>query len=436
MLKRLVIIGILTGIGQLFSLLTIKWIAQKSTVEEISQLGQVDSLYQLLLNIIALGLQSAAMRDIATTAHWEQDFKRVQSARFTMGLLLLPIGFFAFYNQAYGVFLLAPLMALSADYALYSLGFPVKGAFVSFCRTLIPYGLVLIAAFAFGGQITIYFLLGMMVAYIVTNLFINRSIRTEAFSPPAWSNFSLYVRTIPLGLVNLSFYVLGLGMLLIIPPFYGKTEIVVAIIGLKIHTIVKSVLRIVHQAFLKDMTRDEACLQVDQLCSLVGLLFASAVMIFPASFITIFAGRENIDATPFFRLLSIAVFVYTLFSSLTTRSLLSKRDVQYSIVAGIAAALALLLPISFSTWSKDIVWIGWTLLICESLFALLMVIFFSGGIYIGARLMFYLKNLLFVAIPAGIYLLLGDSIIGLVTATGLMAAAMGAIYYRRFLPVA
>ena len=145
MLKRVVVIGFLTGIGQLFSVIVIKWVAQKTNSATLAHLGNIDSMFQLLLNIIGLGLQLAAIRNIALNKEWQNEYKETQSARFTLSLCLIPIAAVGYFNPAYGIFLLAPLLALSGDYALYPLGHSVLASAYALVRLLIPYIAVLLA---------------------------------------------------------------------------------------------------------------------------------------------------------------------------------------------------------------------------------------------------------------------------------------------------
>ena len=78
MIRCLLPIAILTGAGQLFSIFAIKFIAANSAVDAFSDFVQADAFYQLLLSIIAFGLQSMAMRELVLSAGWKSLLKQYQ----------------------------------------------------------------------------------------------------------------------------------------------------------------------------------------------------------------------------------------------------------------------------------------------------------------------------------------------------------------------
>jgi len=281
MLKRLLIVGLFTGAGQLFSIWVLKLVSQKTNTGLLTHLAQIDSSYQFILNVIALGLQSAAMRNIAISPDWQKEYAETQSARLTLSLLLLPISFLAFSNTVYCIFAVAPLVALSGDYALYALGHAVMGSLIAFVRVILPYAFIVLFLLVDHAHINYGYFAGLVLAFVLTNFYISRQLKTPLFFVPRWKNIFLYVKNIPLGLVTLSLYFIGMGVLLVVPYFYPADMVAVAFVGLKFYLIFKGVLRIIHQSFVKDMLRDEVCLQVDQLSMIGGLLFLGSCLFFP-----------------------------------------------------------------------------------------------------------------------------------------------------------
>src|SRR5690349_15966713 len=131
MIKRVALIAILTGIGQLVSIFSIKFTYQRISTEQSTSFAQIDSLLFLLLNLVGLGLQSAAMRNIAVLKDWKTEYEQTQSARLLFSILLLLAAAAAIFKAEYIMFIVAPLLALSGDYALYAIGKPVMGAVVA-----------------------------------------------------------------------------------------------------------------------------------------------------------------------------------------------------------------------------------------------------------------------------------------------------------------
>ena len=139
MLKRIVIIALFTGSGQLLSLFVLKYISRHADIAELKSIAEIDSLVFFIMNIVALGLQSSAMRNLAQTSKWKQEYYDTQSARGALGLLLLAGALLYFVNPYYIIFLLAPVLAWSGDYALYGRGHPIAGSIIAFLRIAIPF---------------------------------------------------------------------------------------------------------------------------------------------------------------------------------------------------------------------------------------------------------------------------------------------------------
>src|SRR4026208_1846049 len=106
MLKRIFTIALITGTGQLFVVFALKYISQNSSPEQVKAIGQIDSLILFIMNLIALGLQPAAMRNLALTDDWKQEYLTTQSARLTLSIFIALFAFLAFTDQYYLAFLI------------------------------------------------------------------------------------------------------------------------------------------------------------------------------------------------------------------------------------------------------------------------------------------------------------------------------------------
>lgn len=424
MLKRLFLIGFFTGAGQLFAILILKFVAQKSSAAQLANLAHVDSLFFFILNIIAFGLQSAAMRNIALSGEWKSEYINTQSARLMLGIFLTAVGLVAFNDPVYAVFFIAPLFALSGDYALYALGYPVTGAIVSFIRTVIPYGLIAIIVWSDPSWMVLVFLIGITIAFAATNYYIARFIHAPFVVTPKWKNLLLYFHSLPLGVVNVSLYFIGVGLLLIVPYFYPERIVAVAFVGLKFYLIYKGVLRIIHQAFVKDMIRDEVCLQIDQLSIICSLAFAGAVFIFPESFITLFFGKIFIQYSSFFIILAIAAFIYSFVLSMGTRIMLEKKDKDYTILSITSATISIVSVIVLSYFFKTAESIAISILLGEASFTTGLLVVMNKKNLISKRFLFLLRSAFFLLIPLLCRYIFSDSLpwffIGMATFTTLL----------------
>jgi len=406
MLKRIFAIALLTGTGQVFVIFALKYISQHSSPEQVKTIGQIDSLVLFIMNIVALGLQPAAMRNLALTENWKQEYQNTQSARLTLSIFIAGFALLAFIDQFYLAFLIAPLLALSGDYALYGRGYPIKAALIAFIRTVIPLFIILIINDTW--QLSWLYFSGLLLAYLITNLVISFSLKAFHLPKISFSSLKMYVSTLSLGFVSLGLYFIGIGIILVAQYFYSAPELAIAFIGLKFYVIYKGILRILHQAFFKEMINEDVCLKIDQLSIVGGIIFLGSVLIFPGSFIQLFFGEQYLKNELFFIALGLAAFIYSMFLSMATRSMLLKKDRTYTITTIAAAVVTIILTIIFSFFYSSAFGIALSILIGELLwmFGLLKIIGTPKDIQ--SRMVFVLQCLLFLLIPLSMRYLIGD----------------------------
>jgi O-antigen/teichoic acid export membrane protein len=431
MLKRLFLIALFTGAGQLFAILILKLVAQKGLSAQLAGLAHVDSLFFFIMNVIAFGLQSVAIRNIALSKEWKTEYINTQSARLTLALLLTSGALLAFNDPVYIIFLLAPFIALSGDYALYSLGHPITGAIIAFVRAVIPYGLMALIIWGNPDNIVLAFIGGIAIAFAVTNFYISRFIGAPVIVMPKWKNLVLYIYSIPLGLVNVSLYFIGIGLLLIVPYFYPESTVAVVFVGLKFYFIYKGILRIIHQAFVKEMMNDDVCLQIDQLSIICGLAFAGTVLIFPEAFITVFFGKVFIQYANFFVILGIAALIYSFVLSMGTRMMLEKRDKKYTLLTIAAALTSIASVIIFSFYLKNAEAIALSILFAE-IICMLGLLLMNTEKLMQKRFLFFFESALLLAQPLAFRYLFSDSPIWFLTGMGTFAMLLLFLNRRKF----
>jgi|HubBroStandDraft_1064217.scaffolds.fasta_scaffold10657_4 O-antigen/teichoic acid export membrane protein len=437
MIKRISTIAILTGAGQLLAIFALKYISQHGTAEELKSMGEADSLVQFIISLIAAGLQSVAMRNIALATDWHQEYLDTQSARLSFGILLAAAGVFGLVKGNYLIFLIAPLLALSGDYALYGLGHPVAGATVALLRVAVPYSLVIVAARYWPGELVAVYVGAVVVVYAITNLFISWYLRTPWFILPRFRKLLLYLNSLALGIVNLSIYFLGLGLLLVVPYFYHDNHVIaVAFVGLKVYVIYKGVLRIVHQAFLKDMIKDSVQLQVDQLSILLGLCFAGSAIIFPVSFTNLLFGSKYAGDTLFFQLMAVAALIYSLFLSMSTNVLLQRKDRKYAAISAAAVLVTTLAVAGLATIRPRADSLGISLCLGETFWMAGLLWVSASATIVRKRITFLLPNLAMLVVPVLCRYFFGDSPLYWFCGFGGFAIILLILHLKKFLLLA
>ena len=432
MLKKIAIVVFFAGSGQLFSIFVLKYISQHSTITQLRAVAEVDSLVQFIMNLIALGLTTAAMRDLAMSSDWKKDYQQTQSARITLGILLMAAAAFAFANEYYVLFLLAPIFAWSGDYAMYARGFSIAGSIIASVRLVFPYLAMLLAAIYSPETVVVAYIVSLVGVYIITNAFISYYLHTPYLVKPSAKNVRLYIKTLPLGLASLSQYFLGLGLVLVIPYIYVKEVVATAFVGLKFYVLYKGVIRTLHQIFIKDMQSEAVCLRVDQLSMIAGLSLLGSVTIFPDSFISFFFGAKYLEDTWFFIILGIDALIYCVVLSFATRAWFLKADMQYTRVTILSFFVTIASILIISAVKKSAAGIAVGLGIGELTWVLGLIYIISSRQQVMNRLRFLITLLPALILPIFIRFFWGDHLLLYFISFALTGVLIFAMHHQKF----
>lgn len=430
MLKRLSQIAFLTGAAHVFTLVALKFLSKNTSAATLTSIGEIDSIFQLLISILGFGLQLSAVRHIAMEKNWKPFYYQTQRARITLGLLMMAIALLAPIYPACWLFIFAPVFALSGDYALYGRGQPVKAAIWAFCRTFIPSLLLIIFVFTNKTYLSAAYVSSTVAIFGITGFAISRQLQYKYLVFPALPALKLYLQNISLGIATVVMYILGLGLMFVASFFYNEQVLAVSYLGLKLYVIFKGIMRIINQSFVKEMIHDEMTLRADELSILVGSAFLGATLIFPKSMITIFFGIQYTAFTGFIILIGLSALVMCIFISFHTRSLFKKKDKIYAKYAAAAAITSMVTVIVLSFFMQNPLNIGLALFTGELIFA-------AGLVYINKdaaillRIKFLLTSLLCLLLPLIIRYILGDTFAGLYTGMAILAGLYIAINYRK-----
>lgn len=414
MLKKLAFIGILTGVGQIFSVFVLKYLAQKSEPFQIALLGQADALSQFTVNVIAFGLQSAAMRIIATQEDWRMDYCQTQKARFTLSLIVLLFSFTALFEPEFIVLAVAPFFALNGDYALYASGHPSVGAIIALLRIFVPFGAVAIAAYTDVEQLVYVFIISLIFIYGLTNWIISKYLRVPLLVKPSLSSLKLYFKALPLGFVTIALYFIGFGLLMIAPYLFDHSEnTAVLVAGLKVYMLYKGLLRIVHQVYMREIMKEDMRLIIDKTGIIAGTAFLVFFLLYTDSVVTLLFGSNYTRYAGIFQALGISAWVYSFFSSVTTLALLKKQDKAYAVISGAAALVTIILFSLVATITDSPFFSVLAILAGELIFAIFMIIQLQLLKEVKPRI-FFATEIFFYAIGScGLRLFTGDSFVAL-----------------------
>lgn len=432
MIKKIALLFIITGAGHGFSILALKFIAERGSATQLADIGEVESLIQFMIGLIGFGMQTDAIRNIALDQDWKQKLKSSQTARITLSIVLMLLSFFSYSNEMYLCFIVAPLLASNCDYALYARGFSITGAIVAFSRVFVPLLLGILFVYYWPQYILLSYLTSTIAIYLITNIFISFYLRIPVVNAPSISSLKLYWQAFPLGIITLCYFFFGLGLQLFAQLFFTKEELVLSFLGLKFYLIYRGALRVILQAFVSRMTDVAVCLSIDQISIILGLSFVGSVAIFPDTFISFFFGIQYKEQQSFFIFLALSALVFSICVSLWASALLERKDVIFMKIAIAAVCVSIVLLIVMNQFSKKIEVITISLLAGEIFFTLALSLAFFNWSAIWSRISFLLVCSLALGIPSAARIIFNESLVTYLISFGVMGVLILSLSYKKF----
>jgi hypothetical protein len=432
MIRRIIVLFAITGSGHLFSILALKFMAQRGQTSQVADIGEVESLIQLMIGLIGFGMQSDAIRNITISQeHWKDKFREAQTARITLSLLLIALISLSFVNPVYLCFIMAPFFAASGDYALYAKGFPITGTFVAFSRAIFPLLMSVVSINIWPNHVFEVYVGATLICYAATNAFISFFLKTNYFYSPSITSLRLYLKTLPLGIITLCFYFFGLGILLLAQFFFAGEELVISFLALKFYVIFKGAIRVIHQAFLNKMTHLKVCLSIDQISIMLSLIFLGSTLIYPDIFISTFFGAQFLPDHLFFACIALSALVFSIMGSASTRTILEGMDLKYMKTAVASVVISISFFGVIYQISDNVLSIAVSLLAGELAFTILSGIYFFRPKDVWLRISFVVLCSLVLVLPLLVKVLFGETLLTYIIGFGLMGLLMLLVTYRR-----
>lgn len=297
----------------------------------VSKIADIDSGIALMLSIMSFGLQQVATRDIAIKDNWKNILIATQKSRLSMGFFLLVIGctLLLITNQSYYyIFMMAPIIALNIDYALYGRGLSVEASFLSLIKVGIPATILIVLGYFQDFNFNIYFL-AVIAAWLTIGFFSNRLVNVFMLVKPTIHFAKVYVKNINIGFTDIVLTTLKLGILTLSNPFYDKTTIANAFVVLKLYVLVKGVQRIVFQAFYKDLLDVNKALLIDKIGLIIGVIFFSVTLLYPSELISALFSEDYLSTKHLLSMIGFATLVSSISISASPRMLIVNKDRLY-----------------------------------------------------------------------------------------------------------
>ncbi len=432
MIKRITAIALFTGSAQVLSLIAVGYVLRNLGERTSGLVGIIDSTVLVIAGIVSFGIQLAVNRNAVLQKSWRSNYQLAQSSRFSISSLVLLFGvgaYFLNWDKTNLIFLVAPFVAFNGDYALYGNGLPVKAAMLSFFRVSIPYlGLLLLAYFGREDLLDIYMML-VALGIFIAGFFASRFNEVSYVFPFNRSFLKFYYKYYKVGIYQLSWALLVTGVLTLAKPFYTLETIGLVYGILKYFEVFKGVLRIIVQAFFKELSQPEVAFKIDKVGLMIGGFIVIPAFLFMGQtlellFGTTYAGRELILV-----LFGVAMLIASFKTSTDIRTLLIRKDDVNLKAFTIALGATFIALIAFSKFGEPVYGIPASLIIGESIL-LLVLGFNQNESFFKPRFLFFSKLLPLLVPALLIRLLLGSSVIYLVASAAIYILLIVVIYRK------
>ena len=118
-------------------------------------------------------------------------------------------------------------------------------------------------------------------AYFVVGFSVSRILRVNYLMRPRLKSLYEYVKNIRIGLANLAYFFVSIGIITILSYINSEATISAAYMALKLYMVFIGVRRIIVQSFFKEIKEMQQALKVDFLSMTAGVIFLSTFLFYP-----------------------------------------------------------------------------------------------------------------------------------------------------------
>lgn len=435
MLKRVFWVALYTGSAQILSLLAVNVVLRNLGEETSGYMGIVDSYILIMATIISFGIQLSVNRNVAKTKGWRSNYQLAQSSRITLGLILLTFGIVSLlykWEVSKLILIFAPLVALNGDYTLYGKGQPIIAARLSLVRVALPNLAIIISSYWVGPLSVYFYIIFAAIGLLNSGFWASRINHTDYIYPPRKSFFKFYAKYAKVGIFQLSYALMVTGILAFAKNFYAIATIGLIYGILKYFEVFKGVLRIIVQAFFRELKHDGINLKIDKASMLLGIGAVIPTILYPHTTLSLLYGETYSNIELILPIFGMAMLISSIKASADMKLLMLKKDninlYIYLIAIIITYTTAFLL--SFTEWAPYGVAVG--IVIGETVLLLGLGYNLNKFTFFIERGYFIIKLIPILVLSYLLKLYFGESLLLLLTSVGVFVL-WSFIFYRKLL---
>jgi len=414
MIKRVFWIALYTGTAQILSLFTISYVLLNLGEIASGYIGLIDSTILIIASVVSFGIQLSVNRNVATQKNWRSNYILAQGARLSLSLLVILFGIGSFllnWDITKWIYFVAPLIALNGDYSLYGNAKPVDAARLSMIRVGLPNLAVLVGSQFIGMDAIYLYVIFAGVGILNSGLWASRINEVPYMFEPSKTFHKFYFKYLKVGIYQLTSAMLVIGILAISKGFYAIATLGLVYPVLKYFEVFKGVLRIIVQAFFKELTLEGTNLRIDKAGILIGGGIAIPAFIYPGTVLNFLYGDTYLGIELILPLFGVAILIASLKPSADVQILLKKKDDinLYTYLTAFTLTYGIVIAMSYTNHALYGIPTG--LIVGESCLLIGLGVNLGGLAFFKERLVFALRLLPILVIALALRLLFSETML-------------------------
>lgn len=329
MLQRVFWVALYTGSAQIVSLIAVNVVLRNLGEQVSGYMGIVDSYILIMASLISFGIQLSVNRNVVKTTRWKSNYQLAQSSRITVGLILLIFGVLSLayeWEVSKLILVFAPLVALNGDYTLYGKGLPIVAARLSLIRVALPNLAIIGSSFWLQELSIYYYIIFAAIGLLNSGFWASKINHTSYIYTPSKSFYKFYSKYAKVGIFQLCYALMVTGILAFAQYFYTIAAIGLIYGILKYFEVFKGVIRIIVQAFFREIKNEGVNLKIDKAGMLLGAGAVIPTIIYPYTTLSILYGQTYTNHELILPIFGLAMLISSIKSSTDMKLLMLKKD--------------------------------------------------------------------------------------------------------------
>lgn len=363
---KLASVFVVVGLGQYLAIFFIGSLDGNYDDSVVASVARYDSAIMLVTSLLSLGIGQYFSRYLIDDVSYKKSLNDSRSIRILCSLILVFVSpvFFLYDKYEYGlVMLMAPLLALGVDYALYVRGFQISGALCAFMKVSLAYAVLLLlpllGIYGFKKDILPELYIATICLFTLLSAFFSIKILRQ----PILFNITIPSVRLVTDVLKLgsAFFLYSLSRTLIVPLADVKAseqELVEIFIFFKLYFLFFSVRRVYVQVVHRFLVNGKCVIRLNLIFFTLMVIFSGIYFVLKKFyFVDIFMLLANLNFQHSVPLIAL-IFALSIFAVYPTRLLIVHGDSYYKkiLIGSSVIYIVMIIPVFLLYSLEGLIW--------------------------------------------------------------------------------